>query len=562
LLVVANASAQTLRVTSWSLQPVGVGTNAAAAHTNGIRIPAAANALKRLDPDVILLQQVTDWAMCQELAEALKPAKYNVVTCSAFRDGRAAARRQQAAILAKAAVKPYFSWSETWRKPGVATAPGGFAFTAFHIDGRRVGLFSVQVDAGAANSPGKKQRASPTKQNPVDAQERLAGTVERLLAQVGAVSRWVTNRVEAIIVGGTFGLPPGQNTALEDEPLQLLHDAGFGDAFAGVPTEERGTLRGKAGPVADYIFTLPEACTTGPTVTHVRVSRRFPMTCDVQLKLLTAALTPLKAPKSRLVAARLKKGQPDTAPVNTSADPPQAAESVPAITDTTDWPAESPAPRQPSRLSPQLLWITSAGVGLPGLAATIWLLARRKRPRLPRTPPLVTDGSDASSGYTVVMSTRSATESPSHTPGPVPIPSPVIHIESPADTHTQTEALRQRALDAERQAERARALIREGLIPDLRTWLKQKLARKLISDRTQLLETQQAATRQAAAVEQRLARIERQVQEQNRMYVQRIEELTRELLVAKEENRELIRARIEQVKAEMAAARERLLAQE
>ena len=76
-----------------------------------------------------------------------------------------------------------------------------------------------------------------------------------------------------------------------------------------------------------------------------------------------------------------------------------------------------------------------------------------------------------------------------------------------------------------------------------------------------MLETQEAAACKAQAVEQRLARIEQQIQQQERVYQERLAELTRELLAAKEENCELIRARIDQVKAEMATARARLVAQ-
>ena len=76
-----------------------------------------------------------------------------------------------------------------------------------------------------------------------------------------------------------------------------------------------------------------------------------------------------------------------------------------------------------------------------------------------------------------------------------------------------------------------------------------------------MLGTQQIATRKAMAVEERLARIEQQIQQQNQAYQERIEELTRELIVAKEDNRELIRARIAQVKQDMEAARARLMAQ-
>jgi uncharacterized coiled-coil protein SlyX len=59
------------------------------------------------------------------------------------------------------------------------------------------------------------------------------------------------------------------------------------------------------------------------------------------------------------------------------------------------------------------------------------------------------------------------------------------------------------------------------------------------------------------AVEERLAKIEAQIAAQNLGYQQRIEELTKELITAKDENRELIRNQIRQVRAEMETARER-----
>ena len=124
-----------------------------------------------------------------------------------------------------------------------------------------------------------------------------------------------------------------------------------------------------------------------------------------------------------------------------------------------------------------------------------------------------------------------------------------------------TEVLRQRALAAEQRADQATALLRRGLIPHLSQWLKQKLVRRLLTDRARLLETQHAATLKVLDVEGRLTRIEQQIQRQNYAYQERIEALTRELITTREENRELIRARIAQVKAEMEAARVRMMAQ-
>jgi hypothetical protein len=555
--------AQTLRVTTWSLQPLAVRTNNPAANTNGIRIPAAAAALKRLNPDVILLQQVRDWAMCDELAQALKPAKYNVVACSAFRDGRSGElRKQQVAILAKAKAKAYFSWSEPWHNRGVPALPGGFAFAAFQVGKHRVGLFSIQVGAAPMGAAAKQRTAASP-------QERLAANIEQLLAQVGSVSSWVNNQVQGFVVGGTFGLPADQEMALHDTPLQLLQGAGFGDAFQDTPAADRATAHGRSGqppPVADYIFTQPANWTANPRVSRAWVSRRFPVTCDVNLDAppavaaKPASTEPAAATASPPSSTLSSQANPQLKPVATTPAPPPTQSPEPQPQPAAD--AETaPALPQPSTLNPQLLLLVATGLVLLALAAIVWMLAARRRFGPPPSPALLTAGEAAPSGYTVVMGTTSATESALPGPRPAPAPAPLIHIEATGDTHTQTEALRQRALAAEERAERATALVRNGLVPHLRHWLKHTLVRKLITDRAQLLETQRTAARKAMAVEARLARIEQQVQQQNYAYQARIEELTRELLTAKEENRELIRERIAQIKAEMEAARARLIAQ-
>src|SRR5260221_4539289 len=137
-LVLSLASAETLRVTTWNLQEARGG-----AVTNGIE--AAATALKEIDPDVILLQQVRDWPMCLQDVQTLKPSGYNVLVCSRFsRQASDAARTGQVAILAKR--KAYFSWSEAWRSQDETKVPGGFVFAAIEASGYRVALFSVELD--------------------------------------------------------------------------------------------------------------------------------------------------------------------------------------------------------------------------------------------------------------------------------------------------------------------------------------------------------------------------------------------------------------------------------
>ena len=51
---------------------------------------------QKLNPDILLLQEVRDYDACVRLGEAVQPAAYTVVICSAFKGGK-----QEEAILAK-----------------------------------------------------------------------------------------------------------------------------------------------------------------------------------------------------------------------------------------------------------------------------------------------------------------------------------------------------------------------------------------------------------------------------------------------------------------------------
>ena len=515
VIVAPGCFADTIRVTTWNLEPVP------AAGTNDTRLQDAATALKKLNPDVILLQQVRDWKMCERLAQALKPVEYSISICSSFRaQTTGASSNQQVAILSRG--KAYFSWSEAWRAQGEAALPGGLAFAALQIGKQRVGFFSVQAEATSV--------------------EAQAASISQLLEQVGSVRNWVANQVQVFVVAGTFGTG-GQDSS----SVRLLEQAGFGNAFLETVAAERVTMVGKAGlpgRIADYIFTQPAGCATNSRILPTDLSAHYPVTCELELD---------QAQVAAAQAARVE-ALPGREPQRAKPEPPAAAPTAPTLI---------PAARTPASNHPLLI---AAGLGAMVLLTSIaWLLARRRRAERLPTPALRASGGESGgvipSSYTVVVGTRSATE-----PAPADVlassaPQPIIHIETPGATQTQAEVLRQRALAAEQRAERATAVIRNGLIPQLSHWLKQKLLRRLIADRAQLLGTQQVATLKVLGVEERLARIEQQIQRQNSAYQERIEALTRELIVAKEENRELIRARIAQVKAEMESARARILAQ-
>src|SRR5262249_24875504 len=88
VLFIQVASAETIRVATWNLDPVTVD---AARATNQDVIHSAALILQPLDADILLVQGVRDWQLCAALAKALKPANYNVVVCSSLRESPAGA---------------------------------------------------------------------------------------------------------------------------------------------------------------------------------------------------------------------------------------------------------------------------------------------------------------------------------------------------------------------------------------------------------------------------------------------------------------------------------------
>ena len=74
LSITGYSGAQTFKCTTWNLQwfPNGSANDASAAQHDQ-RIREAANVLRPINPDVVLLQEVRDYAACARLGEAIAP---------------------------------------------------------------------------------------------------------------------------------------------------------------------------------------------------------------------------------------------------------------------------------------------------------------------------------------------------------------------------------------------------------------------------------------------------------------------------------------------------------
>jgi hypothetical protein len=503
LVAVLTAKADTLRVTTWNLRFLTTGSGS----VNTNRLREAAAVLKKVDPDIILLQQVGGWQVCARLADALKPAAYHVLICSSFRAAEPGIAAPQTAVLSKH--KGYFSWAEAWQEH---STNGGFAFVAVQYGTQRLGLFSAQFDG--VSEP--------------------ANSIGQLLNEVGSIRRWEANQPQVFVIAATFDTVMNRGSEGE-KAAAMMKSAGFENAFWETPAPGNVTfIRDREpGVIADYIFAQNTCFPAEAQVFRSPVSDHNPVTCVLELDPAKAGAA-WKARVEELERRALTQRAEELRRQATSEGITRAAKS--------------------SDLSSSFPWGWAALIG--GLLACLALaryLTKRRRSRQFPLPPLLA----AQSSYTIVVAPQSTTGSAASQAIVPAIPQPLFHVEPP--TQTQSAAF-QPLVSPAQPSQALDSALRRTLMQDLTLWLKQKLVRKLIADRSQLLEAQEAATLKAKRMDERLSRIEHQVQLQMQDYEQRIEALTCELLAAKEENRELIRARIEQVKAEMEAARAEALA--
>jgi hypothetical protein len=473
------------------------------------RIQLAADVLKTLKPDVILLHHVRDWDMSTRLARALQPSDYRVLVCSAFPEAKSApAGEQQVAILSRR--KAYFTWSEAWQAPTGSQAPGGLVFAAIEAGRQRLGIFSIQIEdqLGTALS-GTRNSPDATLAN---------ACLQQWHNALGSYKKWEANRLEAVVVSGSF--------SKGSDPRSIAL-AKFANEFLGAPLDRVIPV----DPTKDYFSTrLP----VNPDALAGVVMSRSPLTCDINLD-----------PSNPAVATAIETNTliPEFLPP----PPPQNAVATATPSLLTNW-------WNLAKSWPRELLIVAAVLFGFLLLLIVWRSARRKRrlralPASPGTLRLNNTTLAGSSGTFVISSSvsGSAQDERQGVAG-----QPLILIDSSANTETQSPAFRSLQKDV---------LEDRSLREQLTLWLKQKLVRRLISDRAELLEHQHQANLKVMAVDERLSRIEAHLQQQNQIYELRIEELNRELLATKQENRALIHAKIAQVKAEMEAAKARIMAQ-
>ncbi|HXC99724.1 MAG TPA: endonuclease/exonuclease/phosphatase family protein [Verrucomicrobiae bacterium] len=543
--LMATAQPAPVRVVTWNLLPrdgAGIVTDKTVTET--------ARVLKELNPDVIVLEQVPDLLGCEDILQALKPAEYQVAVFSSFRDAQTGdLSRQQVAILSKARASDPF-WDSWQGEDHATTMPGGFASAVIHLENRNLLVFGVQLSDASPLDDGARESA---------AQQAARESATRQLVQRLDALHESSNAIPAIVVAGDFNTTPDDPKLSHELTLVRLERAGLSNAISSLPPAKRITLPGngkRPDATVDYLFTRNAGQVVNIQAVPVSVSLHYPLTGDLTFETPAPAPAPVATPA------------PVSAPVVATQAPAPLAIPAPSVVapPATNSNATTQAETPPSLAAfwqtlvgqigiENIRWLTGllAG-GVLFTVAGFWLLARRTRVEARSTTTGVKAGMGgmAPSGAGEVMIMTPAVRTGSATDM-----LPVVHIQGPAQIDAQS--WQRRAELAERRADQATDVVRRGLIGELARWLRGGAARRLVSDRAQLLEAQRMAAMKIQVVDERLTKVEQHIEQRTREYETRIGELEKELAEAREENRELIRAKIAQVRAEMERERAKLM---
>ena len=194
------------------------------------RIRAAARAVRRAGvPDVLLVQEVRSPAVCRSFANAIGDPAFRPVVCSGFWNSPTNVSLQQLAILSRLPCRTN-GW-ERWSARDFVYPPRGYAWAVLDTADGPVAFFDVHLKSNYI---------------PEDQDVERQTVLNRLKREIAA--RQLLARIDELAPGVPAVVAGDFNTALEDErfaeegTIRIFLDAGFRDAFEGIPEADRPTL--------------------------------------------------------------------------------------------------------------------------------------------------------------------------------------------------------------------------------------------------------------------------------------------------------------------------------
>jgi len=484
---VSLAQGEIVHVTTWNLNWFPSGSpDILPPEEEAQRISAVGEVLKEIAPDIIVLQEVRDWDSCEQLVQHLGGDPYKVLICSNFKDVRSdAPGKRQLAILSKLPVES--SWSQGWRGKGSVKPPGGYVFAAVSAGSATLGIFGVHFKNNLIQGNTERETQLNILKRELSA--------EQLIEDIEQLQDNPRERADALIIAGNLNTSSEQNTFISEKTLNILRAGEFSSGFEDTPLDARITAPGRnryPDATFDYVFVRNAGLNHPPVITSSKVSDHFPVTRQLVIDprpLLSAVDQAAGASTANLsetpASTNPTEAPPTTNPLDTLSSPLAAVDQA----------VGAPIAIAPSSNS----WMWAAPFLLLTVA-TVWLATR------PRTAPAVV--MRVPGGIMSLEDVRAPL-----TPGPQIDPG----------------VWQARTAQAERRANEATAMVRAGLIPHLARLMADKLVRKLLWQRTHLVENQRITAAHVAELEQRLGQLQPKLQSRLDAYEKRIAELEHEL---------------------------------
>ncbi len=272
LVTTQSLLAAEVRITTWNLNWFPNGTpKEASAGEQQRRIQSAANVLRRLNPDIILLQEIHNYEVTQKLADAIKPGTYQIAICSAFKD-RGQIGKQQVVILAKQPAQA--AWAESWKSMDGVDPPRGFAFAWFKIKGEDVGIYCVHLKSNLVTVGDKAAEGSKNVRKREVASQQLLDHIRNVVGQK-------MPSINSFVIGGDFNTNADQFGT--ETTMTALEQNGFQNCMAGIAAALRVThprSHGYPDATFDYFF-AKGATSSEPEITRSEASDHLPITCIV-----------------------------------------------------------------------------------------------------------------------------------------------------------------------------------------------------------------------------------------------------------------------------------------
>jgi endonuclease/exonuclease/phosphatase family metal-dependent hydrolase len=238
-LAIANETVP-LRIVTWNLQWFP-GGKTATKESQDKHIAVVREEIRKLNPDIIILQEVGSASALDETLKPLDP-RWQTSIISAFKQGGFISG-QQIAIASKFPAQS--AWAEPWER-GWAEAPRGYAYALFIINGKKLTVYGLHLKSNIGNPPENTSK-------------REDG-ISQLISHINSDETRVT-KPDAIVIGGDFNTddPDSEHGQSKGErTFSFLQKAGFDWGFEGIDHHFRITCPAKGRyPAAsfDHIWT-------------------------------------------------------------------------------------------------------------------------------------------------------------------------------------------------------------------------------------------------------------------------------------------------------------------